>query len=135
MIKKQSEEDYLGAIYYISEQNDGVVRSIDIVKYLNISRPSVSEMLKKMTKHKLIKMKVYSSITFTAKGLKKAKKIIYKQRVIEVFLKNILKIKKQNLNREAHKLEHAFSDEAIKKLAKFLNNPKVCPCGHKIPIL
>lgn len=128
----QYQEDYLRAIYRAYEKNEDI-RSVDIAKELKISKPAVSEMLKKLARLKYIRMAPYSNITLTAKGLKTAKELTYKHRVIEVFLKDILKISKNNIHKEAHKLEHTVSEEVIKKLSKFLDNPKVCPGGKNIP--
>jgi len=52
---------------------------------------------------------------------------------MEVFLRDILHISKKYIHQEAHKLEHCISDEVVKKLAKFLDNPKFSPDGKKIP--
>jgi len=131
----QSQEDYLRAIYNIYEKNDQNVSSVEIADSLCISKPAVSKMLKKLVGQKLIKMKPYSNIVLTAKGLKEAKKLTRKHRVIEVFLVDILKIQKNKIHEEAHKMEHAFSDNTIKKLARFLNNPKFSPTGRSIPKL
>jgi len=130
---KQNQEDYLRAIYYLYEKNDRSVNSVAIADCLGISKAAVSKMLKKLVKQKLIKMQPYSSVFFTSKGIKKAKILTYKHRIIEVFLVDVLKMKKHKMHEEAHKLEHAFSDGTIKKLAKFLNNPKSCPGGKSIP--
>ncbi len=128
-------EDYLRAIFTIGEQGDGTVKSIDIVKYLDVSKPAVSEMLKKLKKDNYIEKTPYSRITLTYKGFELAKKITYKHRVAERFLKDVLKVKKEKLHEEAHKLEHSMSDEVAQKLGDFLDNPKLCPCGHQIPKL
>ena len=130
---RQNQEDYLRAIYRLWEKDRQNIRSIDISKELEISKGAVSEMLKKLVKHQYIKMAPYSNIIFTNKGLKKARELTCKHRIIEVFLKNILKISNKNIHQEAHKLEHAVSQEVIIKLAKFLKNPKVCPDGKNIP--
>lgn len=132
-MNKQSQEDYLRAIYYLSETSKDAIRSVDVAAYLKISKPSVSKMFKKLIEQGYIKMQPYSGIFFTAKGLREAKKLTHKHRIIEVFLTKILKINKKNIHQEAHKLEHAFSDEVINKLSKFLNNPKSCPGGKQIP--
>jgi Mn-dependent DtxR family transcriptional regulator len=44
----------------------------------------------------------------------------------------VLGIDGKDVHAEAHKLEHAFSDSVIKRLAKFLGNPKTDPHGKKI---
>ena len=129
---EQSREDYLRAIYCVGEKNDGLIQSVDIVNYLSVSKPAVSEMLKKLVTQKYVKMKPYSNISFTAKGLRGAEKLTYKHRISEAFLKNVLGVKEKDLHKEAHKLEHVLSDKVVEKMSKYLNDPKVCPCGHKI---
>lgn len=129
----QSKEDYIRAIYCLWEKGDKFVRSVDIASNLDISKPSVSAMLKKLSTQKYIKMQPYSQISFTAKGLREAKKLTYKHRIIEVFLHKILKYPKNKIHEEAHKLEHAFSYKAVKRLDSFLGYPKYCPNGFKIP--
>ena len=132
---RQNREDYLRTIYWLYENNNGVVKSIDISNYLGLSKPAVSEMLKKLKRNKYIKMVPYSDIELTAKGFRLAKKLTYKHRVSEMFLKEILHLEDKYIHQEAHKLEHAFSDKVIKKLSKFLGNPKYCPHGNLIPKL
>jgi len=129
----QSREDYLRAIYNFWEQKHKTIRSVDIAKCLNVSKASVSQMIKKLAKQGYIRIKPYFGISFTTKGFKEAKKLTRKHRIMEVFLNDVLKISKRNIHNEAHKLEHCVSDEVIKKLAKFLNNPKYNPQGKKIP--
>ena len=131
---KQNREDYLRVFYSLCEETDKhCIRSVDVATYLKISKAAVSKMLKKLTDKGLIKMEKYSNIYFTERGFVEAEKLTYKHRVIEVFLAEILKINKKNIHEEAHKMEHSFSDEVIKKLAKYLNNPQYSPQGKKIP--
>ena len=129
---EQPREDYLRAMYCVGEKNEGLIQSIDIVNYLGVSKPAVSGMLKKLVAQKYIKMKPYSSIRFTPKGLREAGKLTYKHRISESFLRDILNVDKKDLHKEAHKLEHALSDNVAEKMAKFLDDPNLCPCGHEI---
>ena len=129
---KQRQEDYLRTLYHLQEENKEI-RSKDIVTYLKVTKPSVSAMLKKFVHLGFIKMSPYSKIVLTKKGEIKAKEITQRHRLVEVFLKRALGIKKENIHQEAHELEHAFSPKTIDKLDKFLNRPKVCPHGKKIP--
>lgn len=129
-----SQGDYLRAMYNIYEEKGSKkMSSVELADYLGFSKAAVSNMLKKLNVQKLIKMEPYSGFYITAKGLKEAEKLTYKHRVIEVFLVNSLKVKKAGVHQEAHQLEHALSDQVIKKLDNFLGNPKVCPDGKKIP--
>ena len=125
-------EDYLRGIY-ILEEKKCEIKSIDLANYLGVSKPSVSGMMRELNRDGLISYKKYSRLKFTPKGRRLAKKLTSKHRLIELFLKNILKIKSKNIHQEAHRLEHAFSDESIGKLRKFLGNPKKDPHGKTIP--
>ncbi|MBT5016805.1 metal-dependent transcriptional regulator [Candidatus Peregrinibacteria bacterium] len=129
---KQTREDYLRAIYCLGEEPDGNVRSVDIGKHLKVSKPAVSEMLKKLKAEGCVEMVPYSPISLTLKGFQKAKKLTYKHRVAELFLREILELEEDKIHEEAHKLEHSLSDEAADKLFELLKNPKACPCGHPI---
>ena len=128
-----NKEDYLRGLYILEEEK-GEIKSIDLARYLNVSKPSVSEMVQELNKEGLISYKKYSTLKFTAKGKKIAKKLTSKHRLIELFLKTILKIKSKHIHKEAHSLEHAFSDESIDKLRKLLDNPKEDPHGKPIPL-
>ena len=139
---EKSKEDYLRTIYSIYEHQEDKslgIKSVDIAGKLQISKPSVSEMIKNLAKEGQIKVKPYSKIFFTKKGLNEAMRVMHNHRVIEVFLKKILKYsmgtdhEKSRIHEEAHRLEHAFSDDSIKKLDEFLKNPKESPFGYPIP--
>ena len=127
-----NKEDYLRGLYILEEEK-GQIKSIDLAHYLNVSKPSVSEMVKELNKEGMVSYKKYSKIKFTAKGRKIAQKLTSKHRLIELFLKNVLKIDSKNLHQEAHRLEHAFSDDSINKIKKLLGNPKKDPHGKPIP--
>ena len=125
-------EDYLRGLFILQEEK-GEIKSIDLAHYLSVSKPSVSEMVQELNKEGLVSYKKYSKLKFTPKGMKIAQKLTSKHRLIELFLKNILKIGPKNIHQEAHRLEHAFSDESIVKLRKILGNPKKDPHGKPIP--
>jgi DtxR family Mn-dependent transcriptional regulator len=135
-MKEESKEDYLRTMFSLYEKLDSKedgITSVNIAKELKITRPSVSGMLKKLVENGYIRFKPYSKIFFTSKGLKEAQRVMHNHRVIEVFLKKILKYDLSKVHEEAHRLEHAFSEESIKRLDKFLNHPKRSPYGYDIP--
>jgi len=128
----KNREDYLRALYLLTEK-EPEIKSVDIAKYLHISKPSVSEMVQELDKEGLIIYQRYAKLQFTPKGKKIAEKLTAKHRLIELFLKNILKMDAHQLHEEAHRLEHAFSDEAIEKIRALLGNPTTDPHGKPIP--
>ncbi|MEK6946465.1 MAG: metal-dependent transcriptional regulator [Nanoarchaeota archaeon] len=128
----KNEEDYLRAIYLMEERRSNA-KSIDLADYLKVSKPSVSEMMQRLSGEGMISYKKYSGIKFTPKGRRIASKLTAKHRVIELFLKNVIKTNSAKIHQEADRLEHAFSDESVLKLRKLLGNPKKDPHGKLIP--
>ncbi len=128
----QTKEDYIRAIYLFKEKSGKDIRAVELAADLGLAKSTISERLRELAAQKLIKEQ-YSAIELTKKGHDLAKMLTYKHRIIEVFLHTILKMPKEKIHDEAHRLEHAFSDEAIKKLAKLVGNPKTDPHGEIIP--
>lgn len=135
---KATYEDYMRTIYGLYEDLEDKtqgVRLTDVAEKMNISKPSVSEMLRKLLELNYIKWEKYGKIFFTKKGKEFAMKVMHIHRVIEVFLVDVLKVKLDEVHEEAHRLEHAFSYSTIKKLDFFLKNPKISPTKKKIPVI
>jgi DtxR family transcriptional regulator, Mn-dependent transcriptional regulator len=128
-----SREDYLRVMYELYENRKEGIKSVDIANALNVTKPSVSQMIKNLCNEKLIVTEPYSKIQFTKKGFKEARRMMYIHRVIEVFLKKVLKYDIDKVHEEAHRLEHAFSQKSIDRLDEFLNKPKKSPHGRIIP--
>jgi DtxR family transcriptional regulator, Mn-dependent transcriptional regulator len=125
-------EDYVRAIYILQEsgQDTGVTH---VAERLHLSKSTVSERVKSLVKDGLVENTPYAQVKLTKEGLNIGKKLTYKHRIIEVFLNQTLGVPDDRVHEEAEKLEHAFSDEVIKKLAKFLGNPVSDPHGSVIP--
>ncbi|MBI5388799.1 metal-dependent transcriptional regulator [Candidatus Woesearchaeota archaeon] len=127
-------EDYLRAMFHLEEEYHRPIKSVEVASYLKLAKSTVSERIRELARHKLIKEKKYASLEFTKRGRVLAKKLTYKHRIIEAFLYKILKMDKKQIHEEAHRLEHAFSDDAIARLNTFLGRPKTDPHGQNIPV-
>lgn len=127
-----TKEDYVRAIYLLQQTSDKGTGVTKIADRLGLSKSTVSERMKDLVADGLVKSAPYSGVTLTKKGVIEAEKLTYKHRVIEVFLNQILKVPISKVHAEAEKLEHACSDDVIKRLASFLNNPKTDPHGTEI---
>lgn len=125
-------EDYLRAIYRLEEKQGRHIKAVELAKELHLAKSTISERLRELACAKLVKPQ-YSTLSLTARGRALARTLTYKHRVIEVFLHDMLNFDKKKIHTEAHKLEHAFSDEAIKKLSQLLGNPRTDPHGSSIP--
>ena len=129
-MKDKTIEEYCRLILKL-DKGEGV-RSKDVVKTLKLSKNTVAHTLQKLVKARYLEMKKYGKIKITAKGMRIAKRMNFRHRVIETFLYQKLGINKKKIHEEACKLEHAASDEMVKKLYKFLGKPKLDPHGEKI---
>ncbi|MEW5761515.1 MAG: metal-dependent transcriptional regulator [Candidatus Thermoplasmatota archaeon] len=126
-------QEYLEALFTLT---DGIraAKTTEIARHLKLSPPSVTEMMQKLVDDGYIKYKPYHGATLTDKGLKIAKKISRKHRLLERFLYNVLKIRKSDVHEQACKMEHTLSDEAEEALCKVLEHPEKCPDdGKPIP--
>ena len=128
----ETKEDYLRAICRLEEKTMAKVGTVQLAEHLMLAKSTVSERLKEMKDQGLIRHDRYAAIELTPRGQKVAKRIEYNHRLIEVFLHDTLRLSKEKIHDEAHKLEHAFSDESIEKLRRFLRYPKYCPHGQPL---
>ncbi|MDD3985057.1 MAG: metal-dependent transcriptional regulator [Methanobacterium sp.] len=125
-------EEYLEAIYKISN-NEECVKTTQISKNLGITSASVSEMLKKLEKMRYVNYSQYKGVKLTDEGLKNAKRVTRKHRLLERFLHDILKLKNNFLHDQACEMEHSLSDEAERALCHVLEHPDKCPGNSVIP--
>jgi len=125
-------EEYLESIYKISQSEESVKTS-RISKDLGITAASVSEMLKRLDKMGYVEYSQYKGVKLTGKGLKIAKNITRKHRLLERFLHDILKLKDHFLHDQACEMEHTLSDDAERALCQVLEHPDKCPGDSVIP--
>jgi DtxR family transcriptional regulator, Mn-dependent transcriptional regulator len=125
-------EEYLETIYKIS-QKEKIVKTSKISKDLGITPASVSEMLKKLEKMGYVDYSQYKGVKLTDSGLKVAKNITRKHRLLERFLHDILKLKDHFLHDQACEMEHSLSDDAERALCQVLDHPDKCPDDSVIP--
>lgn len=128
-----TEENYLKAIYHLSNNNELTVTTTSISELFNITAASVTDMLKKLSDKQLINYKKYQGVTLTNSGIDTAIEVIRKHRLWEVFLVEKLGFKWDEVHEIAEDLEHVNSKLLTERLDNFLGNPKVDPHGDPIP--
>ena len=125
-------EDYLRAMYALEQKHARGIGVLELADTLGLAKSTVSERLQELAGLHLIQYQKYAPLRLTKKGSAVAKKLTYKHRLIEVFLHATLHLPRNKVHAEAHKLEHAFSDEVTERLRAFLGNPHVDPHGSPI---
>lgn len=126
-----STEEYLEALYSLTQ--DGKPASTTVIsKRLNISPASVTEMLKKLADTDYVNYTPHQGATLTKKGFAIAEKMTRKHRLLERFLYDVLKIRKDRVHQEACAMEHALSDETERAICQTLKAPDKCPDDEKV---
>ncbi len=114
---RESAEMYLETIYVLSQER--TVRSIDIARAMNFSRPSVSVTVHNLEKENYISIDNEQIITLTPKGLEIAKNIYERHEVLSNLLESI-GVSKETAVADACKIEHDISDESFNAIKKII---------------
>ena len=123
-------EEYCECIFELREDDLEVIQA-RIAERLQVSRPAVSEMMKRLEAEGLITSD--GGIKLTAAGLALGESVVRKHRVAEVFLTDVLKLSWAEAHHEAGKWEHVISDSVEKAMMNLLGDPTTCPHGNPIP--
>ena len=124
-------EEYCECIFELHEDNLDVIQA-RVADRLSVSRPSVSEMIKRMEAEGLIRLRG-TKIVLTDDGNVLATKVVRRHRIAERFLTDILGLSWATAHHEAGKWEHVLSAEVEEAMNRVLNNPTTCPHGNSIP--
>lgn len=128
-----TEENYLKAIYHLSDNGKKEVSTNAISDSLNTKPASVSDMLRKLAQKKVVNYTKYHGASLSEKGRLYALQVIRKHRLWEVFLVEKLKFNWDEVHDIAEQLEHIQSPVLIQRLDEFLGFPDYDPHGDPIP--
>ena len=120
-------EDYLEVISELVDMK-GYAATLDVSRYMNVSAPSVTKMLKKLDAEGFIEYEKYYGINLTEKGQRIADNIKQKHGILLEFFE-ILGIGKDIANQDAEGIEHHLNPKTIRQIRKFVTflkaNPKL----------
>ena len=123
-------DDYISAIYELIEKKE-IATNKKISEILGVKAASVSEMLKKLTEEG----EVYTenkSILLTETGKMRARALLTKHRLWELFLVEYLGYSWHDVHEDAKALEYVTSNGLKDRLNEFPNKPMHCPHGNEI---
>ena len=123
-------DDYILAIYELIEKKETATNK-KIAEILEVKAASVSEMLKKLVDEG----EVYTenkSILLTESGKIRARGLLTKHRLWELFLVEYLGYSWQDVHEDAKALEYVTSNGLKDRLNEFLKKPMHCPHGNEI---
>ena len=112
-------EDYIEAISHIVREKK-VARGKEIAKRLKVSRASVTEALRSLSKKGLINYEPYEVITLTENGRVVAEDVIRRHEALREFFIKVLAIDTAIAEESACRIEHAAPPEVIDRLIRFV---------------
>lgn len=125
-------EEYSETIFELAEDGIDVIQA-RIAERLMVSRPAVSEMIKRMDREGLVTVDGRGAITLTPAGRSLATTVVRRHRLAERFLTDILKLGWASAHHEAGRWEHVISPVVEQALFEILDDPTTCPHGNPIP--
>lgn len=128
-----AEENYLKAIFKISEKEAKAASTNAIAAELQTTAASVTDMLKRLAEKNLIAYEKYRGVELSVEGNRLATALIRKHRLWEVFLVEKLGFAWDEVHDLAEQLEHVQGDDLVDRLDNFLGHPKFDPHGDPIP--
>lgn len=124
-------EEYCECIFELQEDDVEVIQA-RIVERLNVSRPAVSEMMRRLEHEALITVN-NNSIRLTEAGATLAQQVVRRHRLAERLLTDVLGLSWAEAHHEAGRWEHVISTNVEVAIDRLLGSPTTCPHGNPIP--
>ena len=125
-------EDYLRTIYSLEEEIQPVIAA-RVAEEVGVTPSTMVSTLRRLEREGYLKVLRRKEIHLTTEGRQVAERILRRHFLLERFLTDLLGLDWVKAHQEAHRLEHAVSQEVEDRLAKLLGYPTTCPHGNPIP--
>ena len=103
-----AEEEYLESLFWLFEAGLPMTGA-NLARAMQLSAPTVHEMLGRLERDGYITRNSERTITFTDPGREHAERIVSRHRMIERFLTDVVGVPWDEVHEEAEKLEHAMT--------------------------
>jgi DtxR family Mn-dependent transcriptional regulator len=123
-------EEYCECIFELVEDDVELIQA-RIADRLNVSRPAVSEMIRRLHTEGLVTTD--GGIALTPAGVELAERVVRRHRLAERFLTDVLDLSWAEAHHEAGRWEHVMSESVETAMNCLLGNPTTCPHGNPIP--
>jgi DtxR family Mn-dependent transcriptional regulator len=126
-----AEEEYLQIMYWLEEAGLEITGA-NIARAMQLSAPTVHEMIGRLTDDGYVTRADDKSLVFTDQGRTEAQAMVRRHRLIERFLTDVLGIPWDEVHEEAERLEHAMSPVLEERMLAAVGNAQTCPHGHPL---
>jgi DtxR family Mn-dependent transcriptional regulator len=126
-----AEDEYLQTIFWLEEAGLPITGA-NVARALQVSPPTVHEMVGRLEADGYITRDEDRSLVFTGEGREHAAGVVRRHRLIERFLTDVLGIPWDEVHEEAERLEHAMSPVLEERMLAAIGDARTCPHGHPI---
>ena len=126
-----AQEEYLEIMYWLMEAGLPITGA-NIARAMQVSAPTVHEMLGRLEEDGYISRADDRSVEFTDQGRGEAEAMVRRHRMIERFLTDVLGIPWDEVHEEAERIEHAMSPVLEERMRAAIGDATTCPHGHPI---
>jgi DtxR family Mn-dependent transcriptional regulator len=128
-----AEEEYLESLFWLFEAGLPMTGA-NLARAMQLSAPTVHEMLGRLERDGYIKRNTERAISFTDSGREHAERIVSRHRMIERFLTDVVGVPWDEVHEEAEKLEHAMTPRFEAYVRSAVGDARTCPHGHPIRV-
>ncbi len=128
--------DYLAAIYKLGEtqgRTGDKVTTSALAEMMHVSPAAASSMLKRLEESNFVERSSVDGITLTEQGRLAALQLVRRHRLLEVFLVRVMGFTWDQVDFEAHRLEHSITSSFEDRMDALCGHPTHCPHGDPIP--
>jgi DtxR family Mn-dependent transcriptional regulator len=128
-----AEEEYLQSLFWLYEAGLPMTAA-NLARAMQLSAPTVSEMVGRLERDGYIERDRDRTITFTAAGRERAEHVVSRHRMIERFLTDVVGVPWDDVHEEAEHLEHAMTPRFEAYVRASVGDARTCPHGHPIRV-
>jgi DtxR family Mn-dependent transcriptional regulator len=128
-----AEEEYLETLFWLFEAGLPMTAA-NLARAMQLSAPTVSEMIGRLERDGYIDRDANRTITFTDEGRDHAERLVSRHRMIERFLTDVVGVPWDEVHEEAERLEHAMTPRFEAYVRSAVGDALTCPHGHPINV-
>jgi DtxR family Mn-dependent transcriptional regulator len=140
MAQGHSVDEYLETIYFLAFPigeyrplgSGSPTLASRVAEMLGVSRASAGEMLKRLEGEGLIERGEHKEALLTAKGRKRAERVVRKHRIIERLLTDFMGYTAAEAHVQADMLGDTFTEDMVERIEERLGRPERCPHGWPV---
>src|SRR6266511_1993219 len=124
-------QEYLEALYWLGEA--GIECSpINLARAMQVSPPSVTEMVRRMETDGLVGRGPGKRIALTDEGERVARHVVSRHRLVEAFLVKVMGVPWDEVHEEAEAFEMGVTEALEARMLAMIGEIRTCPHGHPI---